>query len=234
MIAPDYIFPIIGCRVWRLDETGLKSINGFPWQPGRHMSAKCAQPAEHESPQRDCKCGVYAAKSFDHLRRMRYTESERWLRGEVSLWGRMVEHEDGWRAQFAYPKNFIVPISILPSAMSLIESSLTSLLAYRCNISLLAENTTVPLWLPESGFHPVGTGLIVKRCAASDERRREERRLKPGDRVAVVGHGIAVVDRMGNDKVCAVLGNRTVLTIERDAVAWNRQNRRWETAPAQS
>jgi hypothetical protein len=231
MTAPDYIFPIVGCRVWRWDETGLKSVNSIPWQPGIALAAKCVQPSTHESPQGDCRCGVYAAKTFGHLRRMRYTESERWIRGEVFLWGRMVEHEEGWRAQFAYPKNFIVPISILPSVMSLIESWLTALIAYRCDISLLAENTTVPLWLPDSGFDPSGIGLIVKRCAASDERRREERRLKRGDRVAVLGHGIAVVEHADRDVVRAVLGNRTVLTIERDAVAWNGQNRRWETAP---
>ena len=231
MTAPDYIFPIVGCRVWRWDETGLKSVNSIPWQPGRALAATCAQPSTHESPQGDCRCGVYAAKTFDGLRRMRYTESERWIRGEVFMWGRMVEHEDGWRAQFAYPKSLIVPVSILPSAMSLIESWLAVLTAYGRDVFLLAESRTVPLWLRESGFDANGTDLLVKRCAALDERRREERRLKRGDRVAVIGHGIAVVDRLDRNLVRAVIAGSKVLTIERDAIAWDEQNRRWETAP---
>lgn len=231
MTAPDYIFPVVGCRVWRWDAADLRSVNGAPWQPGKAMSAKCVQRVPHDSPQRDCRCGVYAAKTFDHLRRMRYTESERWLRGEVFLWGRVVEHECGWRAQFAYPKNFVVPVSILPSAMSLIQSWLTSLIAYRCDIFLLAENRTVPLWRAESGFDPTGINLIVQGCRVLDERRRQQRRLKRGDRVAVFGHGIAVVEHAGNDKVWAVLGKRTVLTVEREEVVWDERNRRWETAP---
>jgi hypothetical protein len=32
--------------------------------------------------------------------------------GEVYLWGRLVEHELGWRAQFAYPKTLFLPLWI--------------------------------------------------------------------------------------------------------------------------
>lgn len=30
-------------------------------------------------------------------------ETAGWAIGEVALWGRLVEHQNGWRAQFAYP-----------------------------------------------------------------------------------------------------------------------------------
>ena len=228
--APDYVFPIIGCRVWRWGASGLKSLNGVLWHPGRAASAKCVPRVRHESPRLDCRCGVYAAKTFDRLERMGYTEAEGGVRGEVFLWGRVVEHDHGWRAQFAYPRNFVVPISILPPSMSRIQSWLTNLIAYRREIFLLAEEATVPLWLPESGFDPNGTDLILQRCRTSNERRRNERRLKGGDRVAVLGYGIAVVEHADRDLVRAVLGGKDVLIIDRAEVVWDERNARWETS----
>lgn len=151
------------------------------------------------------------------------------VHGEVSLWGTVIEHEDGWRAQFAYPKSFVVPAAILPSEMSSIESWLAVLRAYRCDIFLLVENATVPLWLAESGFDSNGIELIVQQCSALDERRRQQRRLRRGNRVAVFGHGIAIVEHADRDLVGAILGRRHVLTFERQAVAWDERNRRWET-----
>jgi hypothetical protein len=54
----------------------------------------------------ECTCGVYAAKNIEHLRQLGY--EGRGIRGEVHLWGTVVEHELGWRAQFAYPKSLVL------------------------------------------------------------------------------------------------------------------------------
>jgi hypothetical protein len=32
-----------------------------------------------------------------------------WVIGEVSLWGHVIKHEHGYRAQFAYPRRLVVP-----------------------------------------------------------------------------------------------------------------------------
>jgi hypothetical protein len=48
--------------------------------------------------------------------------------------------------------------------------------------------------------------------------------------VAVLGHGIAVVEHANNSLVQAVLGNINVLRIERKEVVWREQYMRWETA----
>jgi hypothetical protein len=225
--APDCIFPIVGSRAWRWNALGLHSLNWCPWHPGEPFTAECERQGCHEGPRTECTCGVYASKSLDHLCRNGYMEAR--VHGEVSLWGRVVEHEYGWRAQFAYPKNFVVPLAILPSEVSCVESWLKCLLAYRCDIFLLAKNGTVPLWLPESGFDPNGINLIVQQCSAIDERRRQQRQLRRGNRVAVLGHGIAVVEQAGHDKIRAMLGGTDVLTFDRDAVAWDERNQRWET-----
>ena len=48
--------------------------------------------------------------------------------------------------------------------------------------------------------------------------------------MAVLGHGIAVVEHADNDLVQAVFGNRSVLRIGREEAVWDEQNMRWETA----
>ena len=115
---PDYISPIVGYRVWRWNATGLKSLNGELWPPGRPLVAGCRATARgtivgrakavhdaRELPYSDCTCGVYAAKSLEHLSRLGY--EERGIHGEVYLWGTVVEHKLGWRAQFRLSQEFV-------------------------------------------------------------------------------------------------------------------------------
>jgi hypothetical protein len=66
---PDYVAPIVGYGFWMWDATGLRSLNGDAWLPGRALTAKCLK-SDHEAPTDDCLCGVYAAKSYQHLQRI--------------------------------------------------------------------------------------------------------------------------------------------------------------------
>jgi len=88
----------------------------------------------------------------------------------------------------------------------------------------------VPLWRTGSGVDANGLDVLVRRFSAWYSRRAEQRRIKRGDRMAVLGHGIAVVEQADNDRVQALLGNRNVLRIEREEVVWDQQYMRWETA----
>jgi hypothetical protein len=49
-----------------------------------------------------------------------------------------------------------------------------------------------------------------------------------GDRVAVLGQGIAVVERAGDREVYAVLWNKLTLRIARREIRWDQRNTRWE------
>ena len=49
-----------------------------------------------------------------------------------------------------------------------------------------------------------------------------------GDRVAVLGRGIAVVEHADETEVEALLGNKTILRMRRKDITWSRQNIRWE------
>jgi len=239
--VPDYISPMVGYRVWHWDAAGLKSINGIHWLPGKPLSAACgialsrtiAGRAEHgyvthEAPHEDCTCGVYSAKSLDHLRTFGYMQYG--IYGEVWLWGTVVEHQLGWRAQFAYPKKLVLPIDTVPLSMGAAESRLTTLSAYSCDIFVQHKERTVPLWHSQTGYDAVGLDLLIQRSKVWYSRRAEERRIKPGDRVAVLGHGIAVVEQADHNQVHAALWNRDMVRIERGDICWDEQNMRWEAA----
>ena len=61
-------------------------------------------------------------------------------------------------------------------------------------------------------------------------QRKQERILKPGDRIAVLGRGVAVVKRGDDKHICAVLWNRSGLRIRRSEIVWVEQNIRWEAS----
>jgi hypothetical protein len=127
MNLPDYLSPIVAYRVWFWNNPSLASGTAVLWPPGQPLQARCAvcQPGiprydrseqemirDHEAPQRTCSCGIYATKYPDPL----YGMGRRQLviAGEVFLWGSVVEHQLGWRAQFAYPKSLILTREMIP------------------------------------------------------------------------------------------------------------------------
>ena len=242
MSIPDYISPIVGYRVWKWDAAGLKSLNGEPWLPQRRLAATCRASAfgvavgragaahgAHDVPQADCACGIYAARSLDHLRSAGY---ERYgIHGEVHLWGTVVEHELGWRVQFAYPKSFVLLLETIPLGVETLESRLQSLVAYGCDIFLFGKDGNVPLGVRGTGYDPIGLDLLIEKCKSWYAQHAREQRIKRGDRVAVLGLGIAVVEQVDGKWIRAVLWNKSSLKIARVCVRWDAQNVRWETSP---
>ena len=239
MSVPDYISPIVGYRVWTLSTMGLKSLCGEQWHPAKSLAARCRASTvvgtiasrveghdSHDAPQVNCTCGIYAVKTLHHFRSAGY---ERFgIYGEVYLWGTVVEHELGWRAQLAYPKNFFLSPDALPFTLAEIRSRLEMLTTYRIDIFVADPKGNIPLWAKESGCSPAGLDYLIERGKQYHDRRQQERTLKKGDRVAVLGRGIAVVQQADDTGVHAVLSNRTTVRMRRKDIAWNRQNMRWE------
>jgi hypothetical protein len=54
----------------------------------------------HRSPEPGCTCGVHAIKDPSRLARSGRTAA---VVGRVAMWGRVIEHSKGYRAEFAYP-----------------------------------------------------------------------------------------------------------------------------------
>lgn len=99
-LAPDLTEPLVGWRAWKVDGNTLRPVahdRGEGWLPGVAMEAKCysCSPAPSER----CSCGLYAA---DELGGIQYS-SGLIAYGQVALWGKVVQHSHGYRAQFGYP-----------------------------------------------------------------------------------------------------------------------------------
>jgi hypothetical protein len=238
MNIPDYISPVVGYRVWQWNATGLKSLNGEPWLPGRPLAAGCrvatrgtivgrgdATRNAHEPPHSACTCGVYAAKNLEHLRQFGY--ERRGIYGEVYLWGTVVEHRLGWRAQFAYPKSLFLQTDSIPFTLKEIDARLKTLIAFGADIFIIGDHESIRFWKKGSGFDAAGLDYIISLRHDHYVRQQQERMLKKGDRVAVLGRGIAVVER-ADDQEASVVLNRLVLRIARKDIVLNQQNMRWE------
>lgn len=228
-------------RVWQWDTAGLRSLNGEPWLPGRPLAAGCgaashgiiigrtaAADDNHDAPQANCICGVYAAKNREHLRQFGY--EGRGIHGEVYLWGTVVEHKLGWRAQFAYPKSLFLPPDAIPFTLTEIDARLKTLIAFGADIFIVGIRESIRFWKNGSGFDAAGLDYLIKTRQQYYVRRQRERTLKKGDRVALLGRGIAVVEQTGDRDVVVVLGNRDMLRIPRSEIVLNQQNMRWECA----
>lgn len=107
---------IIGWRVWRLNYVGQYPGKGggrpltlqstymdTMWPPGQYARACCEVKRLHH--------GIHAfateAQAVGYM--SAGNKPRQYVFGEVSLWGRVVIHEDGYRAECAYPKRIYVP-----------------------------------------------------------------------------------------------------------------------------
>ncbi len=117
-VIPDRIEPVVAYRYWLIANDLLQS---YGWSDCRW---ECYSPliATHIMsrffPQdkitlgvhniSDCKadmflCGIYGIKTYNSIGNP-YKDSIAIACGQVYLWGLIVEHELGYRAEYAYPK----------------------------------------------------------------------------------------------------------------------------------
>jgi len=231
MNIPDYVSPIVAYRTWQWDNLGLRSLNEEQWFPGQPLAASCrvSQAGCHQPPCLTCTCGVYAAKNFDHLRSIGYADYG--IHGETYLWGKVVEHRLGYRAQFAYPKNLVLPVNAIPYKLAEAESRLETLLSYGVDLFVSSEKGSVQLWSKELGFNAAGFDCLIAAGKKYYDDYLRERTVKQGDRVAVLGKGIALVAAAGDREITLTLWNRVKLKLLRRDIIWNQGNTRWEAEP---
>jgi hypothetical protein len=121
--------PVVAWRKWEVsidDGLLLSLFKDAVWIPGERLEAKClnsggqimsARRTCTRAPSRNCACGIYgvfhkedthkfgATKAFPTIT---CTLSKLTVIGQVSLWGRIHEHERGLKAEFAYPYELLV------------------------------------------------------------------------------------------------------------------------------
>jgi hypothetical protein len=103
--SPDYVHTLTAWRGWdvkngMLDGLGVSS----KWQPKRADSAFCKNNT-HAAPQMNCGCGYWSFKTFDFMKSTlkSYMNNVKVI-GSVEIWGRVIECSNGYRSEFAYPK----------------------------------------------------------------------------------------------------------------------------------
>lgn len=114
--------PALGWRIWRVVGDRLHAVVwGTPWEPRARFEAVCRAepslfwaderfPAAHASPGRECDCGVYAFadRADAELLAREKVDGDVIALGRVSLWGRVLEGDRGWRGRYAYPYDLIL------------------------------------------------------------------------------------------------------------------------------
>ncbi len=117
MRIPDSVDPIIGYRYWKVLFPGyLVDSNKITlFEPRKRIKARCtglfwtvhSNTSLREAhttevvPVKGCYCGIHAYKTLPKDR-----HGFPRLYAKVALWGKVLEHEEGYRAQYAYPLEF--------------------------------------------------------------------------------------------------------------------------------
>jgi hypothetical protein len=127
------------------------------------------------------------------------------------------------------PKSLFLPPELIPSGAKALEARLGALASYGMDIFLIVGcGQSIPLCRKGSGYDAAGLDYLIGISRQYYDRHRQERTLNKGDRVAILGRGIAVIEQADEAEVHALLWNRTMLRMRRNDIAWNRQNTRWE------
>lgn len=187
--VPDtHTEPFVAYRSWNWTAEGVTSLNGSPWTPKVAFQATCRhaddlrsmqaaaltpsakkywQSKAHHVPEPSCTCGMYAGINMQHLIDINYIR--RRIHGEVWLWGRLYRHTLGWRAQYAYPKFFVVPANIVPFDMTLAQQSLARLVEFDVDIYVQPDREAkvsgerIPLWIKDFGYSQQGLSWLVEK-----------------------------------------------------------------------
>jgi hypothetical protein len=259
--VPDtYIEPFVAYRAWNWTAEGVTSLNASLWTPKVAFEAKCLhaddlhsmqaavtteegrkfwQSKSHLVPDPGCTCGMYAGINMQHLFDIGYIQ--RGIHGEVSLWGRLYRHTLGWRARYAYPKCFVVPINMIPLHMTEAQERLKTLVEFDVDIYLQPDTVAtlksekIPLWVRDYGYSQQGMSLLIEKRKKWYEEHPKTHTLAVGDRVAVFsgadGGGIGIVTEIKGDDMFYTMFNRDVIYHKKlKDVQWNERNWRWETS----
>lgn len=116
--------PTIAYRLWRLRrlQSGLRigAVAHDRWmRPGEPLAARCeagdgwtstvsngfiTTRTGHSAPAVHCQCGWYGVNDWTKVSGYEASGADvAIIAGQVALWGRVIEHEHGYRAQYAYP-----------------------------------------------------------------------------------------------------------------------------------
>ena len=128
--------------------------------------------------------------------------------------------------KFVHPKTLHLPSEMLPVILKKIQTRIQALVGYGCDLFIAHNTSSIPLWRKGSALDADGLEFLMSRGNEWYARRTHERTVKPGDRIAVLGRAIALVEQVSAGHVRAKLWNKTVLMIGRKCIRWDEQRDR--------
>lgn len=226
----------------KLYEEGLRQADhfgvqlaGFEGTLGRFNTVAEMREA-HPVPNENCTCGLYSGLNMEHLKNDT-DYIHRGIHGEVSLWGRVYPHSLGWRAQYGYPKFFVVPPNMLPFQLHEIQRRMESLIAFDCDIYLQGDKIPsrdglkVPFWIKDFGYSQQGIDFLLNQAQIRQAQNVRIQGLVVGDRVCVLGDkgGIGIVKKIDGTDFYYSLFNNMIYRKRIKDVKWCEKTWRWET-----
>jgi len=159
---PNSTSTITAWRAWVVERHGpewrLRSIGySIFWEPKIQQEAKCTRWGGHMAPDWDCQCCFWGFKSVEEMRHvlLMHDYHDVGVLGTVSLWGKVIETEHGFRAQYAYPKElwvdegmlelgwtYNIPIRAATEVMNRQQSAFFADLASSTNVSVRRSGRT--------------------------------------------------------------------------------------------
>lgn len=205
--VPDtYIEPFVAYRAWNWTAESVTSLNGKLWTPKVAFEATCPHSEDlrsmqaavttdagkrfwqkqfHQVPDPNCTCGMFAGINMQHLIDINYIR--RGIHGEVYLWGRLYRHSLGWRAQYAYPKYFVVPTNMVPFRFDEAQQRLKALVEFDVDIYLQPDREArvgqekIPLWIRDYGYSQQGISFLIEKRQKWYEENPKIHDLTVGD-----------------------------------------------------
>jgi len=99
-------------RLWRYDGAHLRSWGMMDcyWEKPV-LKAHCYTKNQHRKspPVKSCSCGIYAFKKLNEAIINYLLGTHDCIIGEVNLWGKIIEHADGYRAEYAQVEQILLP-----------------------------------------------------------------------------------------------------------------------------
>ncbi|NMO93541.1 hypothetical protein [Actinomycetospora sp. TBRC 11914] len=124
-LVPDVASPVAGWRVWTVADRGrgpelVSPVRPMSWIHREPATATCLEGCA-ACPSVECRCGLYATAGLAPL--VLACRRGAAVLGCTALWGRVVEHTDGWRGEHGYPLVLFVMSGLLLDPVSRIRST---------------------------------------------------------------------------------------------------------------
>jgi hypothetical protein len=104
--SPDYTQTITGWRGWTVKGDLLSGLGvNQRWQPKAIIPSLCTVRGCPRCPNVLCNCGYWSFKNSELMKKALLPYRDQvFVVGSVDIWGKIIECENGYRSEFAYPK----------------------------------------------------------------------------------------------------------------------------------